>query len=289
MYYHGKDRVGSSPIERGLLAVTSPVTGAGSDAIAAVRDLMRGYVLLTEVEARNQALERENRILLGEALRSRAQAEELERVKKLCEFRAQRKAFVTVPARVVGRDVSQFFQVIRLQVDTAGIPEVREGQAVITHDGIVGRIEKLDAGHADVMLVTDARSQVHASVPGKGVTGSVKGKGKKNEFGVQFVYLDSIDRTVPLRPGDAVLTTGHDRIFPPGLELGHIADGAAVLNGPYHEFILAPAVAYATLEEVLIVVGYRGADAEPAATPPAAAAPKGKRVVDPANTPDAPP
>lgn len=287
MYYHGKPRHETSFVERGLLLVTAPVTQGTHDVLEAGRDLARSYVLLTEVEGRNRELERENRILLGEALKSRAQAEELRRVKELCEFRETRKEFTTVPARVVGRDVSQFFQVVRIRLAVDGAPAVHEGQAVITHDGIVGRIEKLTGSFADVMLVTDARSQVHASIPGKGVIGSVKGRGKRNEFGVQFVYLDSSDRAVPIASGDAVMTTGHDRIFPAGLEIGHVAEATGVRSGPYHEFVLAPAVSYATLEEVLIVTGYRGA--LPAEAPVAETSKPGRRAIDPANTPDAPP
>ncbi|MBI5610222.1 MAG: rod shape-determining protein MreC [Deltaproteobacteria bacterium] len=290
MYFHGKARKETSVIERGLLAVTSPVTRVSHDVVAGVGDLLSAYVVLTLVEERNRELERENKILLGEALRSRTQAAELARIKQLCGFRERAKEFETVPARVVGRDVSQFFQVVRLRLDVEGAAGVREGQAVITHDGVVGRIEKLSGNWADVMLVTDARSQVHATVPGKGVVGSVRGRGKRNEFSAQFVHLDDAERGMPLGVGDAVYTTGHDRVFPAGLEIGHIAEGAPTRSGPYYEFVLAPAVSYATLEEVLVVVNYRGAmgesEGKPAAEP---SKPSGRRTIDPANTPDAPP
>ncbi len=303
MYYHGRVRAETSVVERTLLAVTSPPARLTQAAVGGARDLMRGYLLLANTEARNKELERENRILLGEALRSRSQAQELQRVKQLCGFRAERRQFKTVPARVVGRDVSQIFQVVRLRIDVQDAGEVREGQAVITHDGIVGRIEKLAGTYADVMLVTDARSQVHAMVTGKGVVGSVRGKGKRNEFGAQFVYLDNAERGSALTAGDAVLTTGHDRVFPAGLEVGHITDARPTRSGLYHEFVLAPSVSYATIEELLIVTDYRGGpwEGQPAVAPgkanefapamPPLDAPRqpSKRAVDPANTPDAPP
>lgn len=310
MYYHGKVRPETSAVEKAMMTLTGPASSLSHDAVGEVKQLLSAYVLLTKTEARNRDLEKENRILLGEALRTRTLAEELLRVKKLCEFRDQHRDFTTLPARVVGRDVSQVFQVVRLKIDIEGAA-VQEGQAVITHDGIVGRIEKVSGPFADVMLVTDARSNVHATVPGKGVVGSVSGKGKKGEFGAQFVYLDNAERAIPLIAGDAVLTTGHDRVFPAGLEIGHIADPKSTRQGPYHEFVLAPAVAYATLEEVLVVIDYRGAQTEPdrkgsstkpgdfkAPEPsrsgdPARNTDSGKaplkRIIDPANTPDAPP
>ena len=287
MYWHGKTRTESTVVERGLLVVTSPFTQLNHDAIEATRKLAQRYVFLTGVEVHAEVLERENKVLLGEALKSRAIGEELQRVKELCEFKAEHREFATVPARVIGRDVSQFFQVMRIKIDTDGLTGIKEGMAVITDDGVVGRIDRVAQGFADVMLVTDARSQVHATVPGKGVIGSVKGNGKRNEFTAQFVHLDKLDRGAPLAAGDAVLTTGHDRVFPAGLEIGHIADAAPTQAGPYQEFVLAAAVSYATLEEVLIVTGYHGPESEPAA--PAPSDPKARRAVDPANTPDSPP
>lgn len=298
MYWHGKTRAESTFVERGLLFVTSPFTQLNHDAIEAVRRWGARYVFLTNVELRAEVLERENKVLLGEALKSRAIGEELQRVKELCEFKAEHRDFTTVPARVIGRDVSQFFQVMRIKIDTDGLTGIQEGMAVITDDGVVGRIDRVAQGFADVMLVTDARSQVHATVPGKGVIGSVKGNGKRNEFTAQFVHLDKVERGAALSVGDAVLTTGHDRVFPAGLEIGHIADAAPKQSGPYQEFTLAAAVSYATLEEVLIVTGYKGPDADspaPAAAPAApapATAPaeaKPRHAVDPANTPDSPP
>ena len=188
-----------------------------------------------------------------------------------------------MPARVVGREVSQFFRVIRIRLDTTGLPKLRVGMAVITHTGVVGRISKLSGEWADVMLITDSRSQTHATINGKGVVGTVRGKGQQKQFGVQFVHLDRAERRAPIEPGDAVTTTGHDRVFPPGLEIGHVASARSTQRGPYHEYTLTPAVVFSTLEEVLVVTGYRTAPTAKGAAP----APRRQRVrVDPANTPD---
>jgi rod shape-determining protein MreC len=293
MYWHGKKRDTTTVVERGLMAVTAPGQGVAHGALEALRGLFRHYLLLTDVAQRNESLERENRQLLGEALRARALNEELHRVKQLCEFKTTRRELVTVPAQVVGRDLSQYFQVTRLQIDLQGLPQVKEGQAVITHDGVVGRIEHVSGAFADVLLATDARSQLHATIPGRGVVGTVKGNGKSNELVVQFLYLEQGVREAPVRAQDAVITTGHDHVFPAGLEIGHVAEPSGKLKGAYQEFTIVPAVSYAALEEVLIVVGQAPAAAGPASgAPDAPAVDAGKparRVVDPANTPDAPP
>jgi rod shape-determining protein MreC len=284
IYQHGKLREQSTPVERALLRLTAPAQQTMDGLLARVVGAIDGYVLLVSTKEQNEALERENRVLLGEALRSRQLRGELERVKALCGFRETRRELQTVPARVIGRDVSQFFRVVRLQLDVEGLEQVREGQAVVTHDGVVGRIERLSGPWADVMLVTDSRSQIHATVTGKGVVGTVQGEGKRREFSARFVYLERADRRAPLAQHDAVVTTGHDRVFPAGLEIGHVAEVEGRRDGPYHAFTLTPAVTAATLEEVLIVIDERAAPAEAGAAP--APAPRKPPRIDPANTPD---
>ncbi len=285
MYYHGKSNRNTSVIEKGLMAVTAPMQATTRAALGSVGGVIDDYVLLTKVKRNNTQLERDNRVLLGEALKSRALQEELRRLKKLCEFKQGRKELDTVPAKVIGREVSQFFRVLRVRIDVDGIEHLRPGLAVITHGGVVGRIEKVSGDWADVMLVTDSRSQAHASISGKGVVGTVKGKGRRKQFGVEFVHLDRADRREPIQPGDAVVTTGHDRVFPPGLEIGHVSSAKSTQRGPYHEYTLTPAVAFATLEEVLIVTGYRAVARDGDALP-APAARRSRVRVDPANTPD---
>ncbi len=283
MYYHGKVRQQSSLLERALLGITAPIQDATESVLRRGSGLVDGYILLTRVRRRNAELTAENQVLLGEALRSRQLAEELRRVKRLCEFRESRKQLITVPAKVIGREVSQFFRVARVRVDIEGAGELREGMAVVTHNGVVGRLEKVSGSYADVMLVTDSRSQIHATIAGKGVIGTVRGEGKRREFAVRFVHLERADRREPIREGDAVLSTGHDRVFPPGLEIGHVTSAEKTQRGSYHQYTLTPAVPLATLEEVLIVVEHHAPTKKPG-TPQAA---RDRRLrLDPANTPD---
>ncbi len=283
MYVHGKQRQDSTAIERGLLRLSSPVQGVTDGVISALGEAFRSYIDLVDVRARNVGLERENRELLGEALRSRAQGEELRRVKLLCGFREEHDELRSVPAKVVSREISQFFRVLRLQIDARDLKEVREGQAVVTHDGVVGRIERVGGDSADVMLITDARSAADATIAGKGVAGTARGKGKASEFGADFVHLERAEQAMPIEPGDAVLTSGHDKVFPPGLELGHVVATAPSRQGPYVGYALTPAVTFATLEEVLIIVGQQpGTSGLPAGQP--RALPRVRS--DPANIPD---
>ena len=85
MYFHGKPDRDTSLIEAALLRVTSPLQSGMRGMLGSVGESFDDYVVLTEVKERNAVLERDNQVLLGEALKSRALQEDPP-VKPLCDF-----------------------------------------------------------------------------------------------------------------------------------------------------------------------------------------------------------
>lgn len=251
LYFHGKRRAGNSPIETGLLIVTSPVQAVAHDALGTVEDVWSDYVWLVGLSEENERLQREHEVLLGEALRAKKLLLENERLKKLLEFKKARTDVRTIAARVIGRDISPYFRVLKVTLDTGTTDHVTEGMPVITHEGVVGRISNTGAGWSDVMLAVDARSQINVTIAGKGVTGVLTGRGDRNEYGGKFSFLH---KSQPVEKDDTVVTSGHDKVFPPGLEVGYIASDIEHQDGLYYVYDVTPAVNFSTLEEVLIVV-----------------------------------
>ena len=60
------------------------------------------------------------------------------------------------------------------------------------------------------------------------------------------------------------MTSGHDRVFPPGIEVGYIRSLEERQRGLYYELQVVPAVNFSDLEEVLVVVGVVGDGSETA-------------------------
>ncbi|GMV39290.1 MAG: rod shape-determining protein MreC [Myxococcales bacterium] len=251
LYFHGKRRPGNSPIETGLLVLTSPVQAVAHEVLRAVEGVWSDYVWLVGLAEENQRLLREHEVLLGEALRAKTLLLENERLKKLLEFKKARTDVRTIAARVIGRDISPNYRVLKVALDTGASDHVTEGMPVITHEGVVGRISNTGAGWSDVMLAVDARSQINVTIAGKGVTGVLTGRGDRNEYGGKFSFLH---KSQPVEKDDTVVTSGHDKVFPPGLEVGYIASDSEHQDGLYYVYDVTPAVNFSTLEEVLIVV-----------------------------------
>ena len=251
LYFHGKRRAGNTPVETALLVMTSPVQAVAAEVMSTVEGVWSDYVWLVGLQEENDRLLREHEVLLGEALRAKKLLLENERLKKLLEFKKARTDIRTIAARVIGRDVSPYFRVVKVTLDTGTADDVQEGMPVITHEGVVGRISNTGAGWSDVMLAVDARSQINVTIAGKGVTGVLTGKGDRNEYGGKFSFLH---RSQPVEKDDTVVTSGHDKVFPPGLEVGYVASDVERQDGLYYVYDVTPAVNFSTLEEVLIVV-----------------------------------
>lgn len=254
LYVHGRSasQRKTTVIEVALMTVTSPVQEAAASMLSGLDDVWAGYIALTEVERDNERLREESALLTAEALRAKKLAEENHRLRQLLAFKRSRAEVKTIGAHVIGQDVSPFSRVVRIAIDTGEVDGVTPGSPVLAAQGLVGRISRITGRYAEVMLTVDARSSVSVRVVGKDVTGNLQGTGASDAYTARLLYLQEGKEVVV---GDTLITTGHDKVFPPGLEVGYIRALEERQRGLYFELQVAPAVNFATLEEVLVVVG----------------------------------
>ncbi len=254
LYVHGRSSSvrKTTVFEVALMTVTSPVQEAAANMLSGVDDVWAGYIALTDVEKDNERLRKEAAILTAEALRAKKLEEENQRLRQLLAFKRTRAQVDTIGAHVIGQDVSPFSRVVRIAIDVGDVDGIQEGAPVLAAQGLVGRISRMSGRYAEVMLTVDARSSVSVRVVGKDVTGNLQGTGATDAYTARLLYLQEGKE---IAVGDTLVTTGHDKVFPPGLEVGYIRTMEERQRGLYFELQVAPAVNFAILEEVLVVVG----------------------------------
>jgi len=218
--------------------------------ISTALDTWSHYVNLVHTVEENEKLKKDNQVLYGEAMRAKKLQNEAIRLRKLLGFKEGLVGIEKHVARVIAKDVSPYYRVIKVILDVGENVGVAKGMPVVTHEGVVGRLHKVGFKTAEVLLAVDSRSQVNVRISGKGVIGVLQGKGDKNEYGARFRFLH---RSMPVEPYDAVVTTGHDKVFPPDLVVGYVAETEMRQHGFYYEFDVVPAVNFSILEEVLIL------------------------------------
>jgi rod shape-determining protein MreC len=255
LYVHGsKKREDSTVLETGLATLTGPAQRLMNGVVDAVGGVWHDYIALVDVKQENAGLKQRLAELEGQALENRKLRLENERLGGLCEFKRARSDLGTIPAHVVSKDISPFYRVVRAVLDVGEEDRVRRGMPVITHRGVVGRVAKVTGRYADIMLTVDPRSRVDVTIVARGVNGTLEGRGDRNDFGARFFFLH---RGEPIGKDDEVVTSGNDRVFPPGLVVGYIGGSEERQAGVYFEYDVVPAVNFATLEEVLVVVSER--------------------------------
>ena len=231
-----------------VLEIAAPVQQLVSVPATAVRNVWNRYVNLIDVGVENQRLQ--DRVAELEEINLQYQ-EALVASGHLQRIAAMRGDFEVpmLPAQVVGLDISLWFRSV--VVDRGRSHGVNAGNPIITNNGVAGLVTAASSHAAKVMLLLDRQSAVDGVVQRSRTRGVVHGNGAgKLEF--EFVAREG-----DIRPGDLVLTSGLDAVYPKGLRIGSVAEIRERGSDLIQVAILTPAVDFERLEQVFVMF-YRG-------------------------------
>jgi rod shape-determining protein MreC len=152
----------------------------------------------------------------------------------------------TLAARVIaGNPVPGVFTV---NLDRGTADGVQPNMAVINGRGVVGRvIGRPAARFSTVQLLADHSGNAGAVLEASGVAGNVWGGHADGQF-----RLELVSSVAPITVGERVVTSGQDGIYPQGFLLGTVAQVNG--TGKNREIVIAPAVNFARVDVVLIVM-----------------------------------
>jgi rod shape-determining protein MreC len=158
--------------------------------------------------------------------------------------------FEVVAARVIRRNPTTWWQTV--EIDAGSKRGVGTQLAVLSNDGLVGKIDRIDndGDRASVLLLTDEQCQVSAWVEGSSEVGILSGQ--RGIQGEPRLRLRFLSQNASLRTGQRVLTTGRGGIFQPNILLGEIE---SVERGALDsEALVRPSVNFADLSSVFVVL-----------------------------------
>jgi rod shape-determining protein MreC len=206
-------------------------------------NLWHNYFYLRGVRAENRDLKQQIEHLRLEQVRLNEDAAQARRLQALLAFKEQ---FIsqTLAAQVIGSGGSEQSRIV--YVDKGESDGLKPDMAVITVDGIVGKVLKVFGSTAQVLLIDDQSSGVGAILEKSRLQGIVRGT-SAGEVVLERIMSDEV-----VQPGEQVRTSGGDRIFPKGLPVGTVT---RVGNGPdlFLNIRIRPAANLNKLEEVLVV------------------------------------
>ena len=225
-----------TPLERGLVWVQN---GA--------RDIWHNYFFLRGVRAENRQLKEQIEQMRLDQVRLSEDAAQARRLQSLLAFKEQFIA-KTVPAQVIGSSGNDLSRSI--YIDKGSNDGLAQDMAVITSGGIVGKVLRVYPTTSLVLMINDQSSGVGALLEKSRLQGVLRGSANGE------LILERVMSDEQVVPGETVLSSGGDQIFPKGLPVGTVSKVS-----PGRELFLnikvKPAADLSRLEEVLVVTEKR--------------------------------
>ncbi|AKF04599.1 rod shape-determining protein MreC [Sandaracinus amylolyticus] len=246
---HLRDPARINSVDEWILGGTSNFQSVAATAARWTSDVFEDYVYLVEVREENDRLRAQVARLEEERQRLASQGIENRRLRSLLQLR-ERLGGEVLAAQVIGKDVSPFFRVTRIEIDRGERDHVRPGMPVVAAQGLVGQVRRTFGRYCDVLLVVDRTSAVDVTVQRTGARGMLRGTGESERYMARIQYLGREDA---VRVGDLVHTSGLGQRFPASILVGRVTRIVRQEFGLWQEVEVTPAVDFSSLEEVLVL------------------------------------
>ena len=225
------------------VGAVSPLEKALVWAQTSTGNLWHNYFYLRGVRAENRELKQRIEQMRIDQVRMSQDADQARRLQALLAFKEQ---FIsqTRAAQVIGSTGSEQSRAIYL--DKGENDGIKPDMAVITADGIVGKVLHVYRSTSLVLLISDQTSGVGAILDKSRLQGILRGM-PSGEIALERIMTDE---QVPA--GELVLTSGGDRIFPKGLPIGRVTK-VSPGSDLFLNVRVKPSANLSKLEEVLVV------------------------------------
>jgi len=236
--------------ENAVGSLFSPVMNAVNGATTWMRDRVQGWKDGNQLRADYEEAQLEIIALNYRIGQLQEQEQENNRLRGLVEAKQRYAELAPVHARVVAKEAGRWFDVFAINVGTNNGVEV--GMAVINADGLIGRVYEAGLNYAKVLTIIDSRSAVACLIQRTRDNGVMKGKisASSVDSTCNMYYIPMVNDIVP---GDEIITSGLDGIYPKGLLVGTVREVSRQSDVSDQYVVVSPAVDFQRLEDVLVL------------------------------------
>ena len=232
-------------VDRSVVFVTAPIQSVITYSIDRCAHFIQDYIFLINTRRDFSSVVEENRKLLNTIHNLKEIEVENKRLKSLLQFQEKVEEKKTT-AQVIAKDVSSEFRSIR--INKGSNDGIERGMAVVTHEGIVGKVLRVTSNYSDVITMLDNLSSIDAIVQRSRARGLVEGS---SDFSCILRYAL---RTDDIETGDVIVSSGLDSVYPKGLMLGTVIKVTKKSYGVTQDVEVRPSVDFSKLEEVLVIL-----------------------------------
>ena len=145
---------------------------------------------------------------------------EIEELKKALELNKTLTEYTPINATILSRNKSYWFHTIT--IDKGKKDGIKKNMAVITKDGLIGKISKTSNYSSEVKLITSDDTNFKVSIAiktnDKDNYAILSGYDKKSGT----IKATGIDKTTNIEVGNRVVTSGLGEMFPAGIYIGEV-------------------------------------------------------------------
>jgi len=205
-------------------------------------DTWNNYLYLRGVRSQNRELREEIEHMRLEQVRMSEDAGQARRLQSLLGFREE---FIsqTMPAQVISTTGSEFSRGVF--IDKGSRDGIKADMPVITPDGIVGKVFRVYPTSSLVLEINDSSSGAGVILEKSRLQGILKGSPTGQTFVANIMADEKIE------PGERILTSGGDRVYPKGMAVGTVSRVNPA--GTFLNVEVKPSAQLNRLEEVLVI------------------------------------
>jgi rod shape-determining protein MreC len=250
--YRGGDAGPLAAAGKATISVVGALQSAVSRVVRPIGDFVTGLVNVGSLRKENDALRKQ----LQEAQTQIGQSVSDERVRQelqaLLDLREELRLKQTVAARVIAESPSSFEWSIT--IDKGSSEGIKVDMAVVSGDGLVGRVIDAAPNASIVQLIIDPDSGVAGRLASSGETGIVEGQRDRD------LRMDLISSDARVVPNEQVVTSGYQGgLYPPEIPIGFVSHEFTDPGKLNKTIAIRPAVNFSALQFVLVVIKpYRG-------------------------------
>lgn len=242
---------GANPVSKVLRTVFSPFQNGFSYIVNKVTDT-------TDFIREMNGYKEENARLVGEINELKKQnkdvanyREENERLKETLELQNSLENYSTVAASVIAYSSNNWYDTI--QISKGSLAGVAVGNAVITPDGVVGKVIETGPTWSIVSTILNPDNAMGVKVSRTSDVAVVEGDSEL--YSQNYCKMTFIDKGSNLIIGDILETSGSGEIYPAGLSVGVIREINSDAMGNLNYATVEPLVDFNKLYEVLVING----------------------------------